>query len=377
MDLEKQQIERELFQKEVVRLSLLHPFLAIEAATGTGKGLSCMKIIEADSTPGKWLVLMPESLQIINFQDDVRKHNMEHIYDKIEDVICYASLHKFEGRELKLWCNETHRLSECRTDISKTIKYSRILVDSATINEDIKERLSLLGHFHYYKLSLKNAIEKGILPPPTIYAIGLELDDKIKRNTSLFGKKEVKLTDRAYVDKFATDLKYWSKRLEDNPKQLWIRNKFNSIGIARKNFFSALKTSKLKELLIELEGKRKVIFTGNIDQCNLVGGEYAVHSKRPKKKQEEILRQFNDKEIENIFFYKMGREGMNLEGIEAVVIVQLSTGNDEGLEFLQTSGRGYRGIAPEIYVLYIKGSKDKDFLDRALETIDKKYVIWK
>jgi len=102
---EKQQIQRQLFQDKAVELSLVHPFLAIQAATSTGKGLSIMRCIEADTSGIKWLILVPEALQIINFQDDVIKHKMEHIYEKVEEIICYASLHKYKGRSLNLILN--------------------------------------------------------------------------------------------------------------------------------------------------------------------------------------------------------------------------------------------------------------------------------
>lgn len=374
MNVEKQKIEREKFQEEGIRLSKVHPFLAIEAATGTGKGLLCMKAIEADETPGKWLVLMPETLQIINFQDDVRKHSMEHIYDKIEDVICYASLHKYEGQKYKLWLNEVHRLSECRTDISKTLEYSRIIADSATISQDIVNRLAELGNFHYYFLSLRRAIEKGIVASPTIYTIPVYLDNHQKRNKAKFGTKIVPMTDEEYVEKLRGDLRYWRKRLDSHPEQGWILGKFNTIGLERKQFFAKCKTLTLYKLLDYLNGRRKVIYTGSATQCDKVGGDLAVHSKKGKKHNEKILKEFNEGLIDSIYFNKMGVEGMNFTDTDVIILVQLATGNDDGLEFLQKLGRGFRSKLPEIYILYIPLSKDQDFLDKALENIDRQYV---
>lgn len=374
MNLEKQQLEREKFQKEGVRLSTIHPFLAVEAATGTGKGLLCMKVIEEDKSEGKWLVVMPEVLQIINFQDDVRKHGMEHIYYKIEEVICYASLYKYEGGEFKIWLNEVHRLSECRTDISKTIKCKKVLADSATISQDIKNRLGEIGRFHYFKLSLMRAIEKGIIASPTIYTIPVPLDNYQTRNKAKFGDKIVPMTDEEYALKLRGDLRYWNNRLEEKPHEVWILNKFKTIGSERKQFFAKCKTPALYKLLDKLEGKRVVVFTGSTAQCDLIGGDLAIHSKKGKKHNAEILKKFNDKEVDKIFFYKMGYEGMNFTDLDAVILVQLSTGNDDGLEFIQKLGRSVRSLFPEVYILYCPISKDQDFLDKALEKIDKQYV---
>jgi len=372
--IDKQQIEREKFQNAARELSIKHAFLAIEAATGSGKGLAVMKCIDANNSGRKWLILVPETLQIINFQDDVRKHNMEHIYDKIEDVICYASLHKFKGQKLNLWLNECHRLSECKTDISKTIDYERIIADSATINEDIKDRLSSLGAFHYLRLSLKKAIETGIIPSPTIYTIPIIVNNTIKRNTVKYGSKIVKLTDRGYIDHLDKNLKYWQQRLAQNPEEDWIIGKFNKIGSERKAFFAKCKTIALTALLLKLKEKRLVCFTGSTEQCDEIGGTLAVHSKKGKKHNESVLKRYNELEISKIYFNKMGREGMNLNKIEAVIIGQLSTGNDEGLEFLQTSGRSYRAQSPEVYILYCKDTKDEKFLEKALQNVDAQYV---
>lgn len=372
--IDKQQIERDKFQNTARELSLIHPFLAIQAATGSGKGLAIMKCIEADNSGRKWLILVPETLQIINFQDDVRKHNMEHLYDKIEDIICYASLHKFKGKRLNLILNECHRLSECKTDISKTIDYQHIIADSATINEDIRERLDSLGSFHYFSLSLKRAIETGIIPSPTIYTIPITVNNTIKRNTVKYGTKIVKLTDRGYIDHLDKNLKYWQQRLAQNPEEDWIKGKFNKIGSERKLFFAKCKTIALTALLLKLKEKRLVCFTGSTEQCDEIGGTLAVHSKKGKKHNESVLKRYNELEISKIYFYKMGSEGMNLKNIEACIIAQLGTGKDDNLSTIQKGGRAMRSDFPELYFLYCKDTKDESWLDKALTEYNPEWI---
>lgn len=367
-------IEQNLFQEKAVELSKEHPFLAIQAITGAGKALAVMKCIDADESGLKWLILMPETLQIINFQDDVRKHKMEHIYDKIEDVICYASLHKYKGRKLNLWLNETHRLSECKTDISQTIEYERIVADSATISEDIKERLATLGDFYYFNLSLKSAIEKGILAEPKIFLIPIKLDNYQKRNKAKFGNKVVPMTDEEYVIKLRGDLKYWAKKLEEDPKKVWINNKFKLIGLERKQFFAKCKTLTVFKLLEQLKSKRIVVFTGSIEQADVLGGNNAVHSGKGKKHNVEILNKFNNKEIDTVFFNKMGVEGMNLTDVEVGIIIQLGTGNDDNLVLTQKGGRIFRSLSPEIYLPYMETSKDEEWMKEAIKIYNPEWV---
>ncbi len=373
-DLEKQQREREKFCSEVLEINKSNNLIAIQAATGIGKGFCVFKSIEQDTSSKKWLILVPEILQIENMKEDIKKHNFLHLYDKIEDIICYASFDKFKGRELNLWCNEVHRLSELKSDISQTLIYDKIIVDSATIPFKVKERLKSLGDFIFIHLPLKEAIERGILPEPSVYKVEVMLDDKIKRNEKMYGDKQAFLTDKSYAEVLDTDLEYWKERFAKNPKEQWIENKLNSIGSTRKKFFTDRKTEKLKELLRDLGNRRYICFTGSIEQCDEVGRQLAVHSKKSKKHNIKTLEDFNNYEIFSIFMNRMGREGLNLSGIEAGIVVQLGTGNDEGLEFLQSFGRSLRSNSPEFYLFYCKGTKDEDFLNKALKNIDEKFV---
>ncbi len=366
--------EKTKFQEAAKLLGNKHDFLAIEAITGSGKGLAVMKCIESDESGLKWLVLVPETLQIINLQDDIIKHSMEHLYDKIEDIICYASIHKYQGRELNVWANEAHRLSECRTDISKTIKYKRIIADSATLSKDIKDRLAQLGNFHYFKLGLKSAIEKGIVAEPVIYTIGIDVDNKIKRNPTKFGDKVISLTDREYIEKIEKEFIYWKTRLVKNPKEKWILGRFNNMGTERKKFFAKCKMEALKSLLKTLENKRWVCFAGTTGQADELNLEHSVHSKRGKKHNVLTLERFNRKEISSIIFHKMGSEGLNLKDIDCVIIPQLSTGKDENLSTIQKGGRAFRSENPEIYILYCKNTKDEEWFKEAIKIYNPSWV---
>jgi len=269
---------------------------------------------------------------------------------------------------------ECHRLSECRTDISATIKYKRIIADSATINDDIKERLTTLGDFYYLNLSLKSAIEKGILAEPKVFLVPVKLDNYQKRNKAKFGTKTVPMTDEEYVTKLRGDLRYWSKKLEEEPKKLWIMNKFKTIGTERKQFFAKCKTLAAFKLLEQLKGRRIVVFTGSVEQCDVLGGNNAVHSKKGKKHNIEILRKFNAKEIDVIYFNKMGSEGMNLEGVELCIMVQLGTGNDDNLSTIQKGGRSFRNSSPEIYIMYCEVSKDEEWMKEAIKIYNPEWV---
>jgi superfamily II DNA or RNA helicase len=67
----------------------------------------------------------------------------------------------------------------------------------------------------------------------------------------------------------------------------------------------------------------------------------------------------------------MLQEGVNLTGIEAGVIIQL---DGEERAFIQKFGRTLRADSPEQYIIYFKGTRDEEYLNNALESIDKNYI---
>ena len=140
-------------------------------------------------------------------------------------------------------------------------------------------------------------------------------------------------------------------------------------GTERKEFLGLMKTSLVPAILEKLEDKRYMCFCTNIEQCDALGGEYSIHSK--KKGNEDIVEKFNNLETNKIFVVFKGIEGMNFNQIESGLFVVL-----EGSErrMFQKFGRLLRAEHPEIYILYYKDTRDEEFLKNAIEGIDKNYI---
>ena len=68
----------------------------------------------------------------------------------------------------------------------------------------------------------------------------------------------------------------------------------------------------------------------------------------------------------------MLQEGMNLTDIQVGVIIQL---DGEERAFIQKFGRTLRAESPEQYIIYYKGTRDEEYLKKALESIDEKYIV--
>ena len=61
------------------------------------------------------------------------------------------------------------------------------------------------------------------------------------------------------------------------------------------------------------------------------------------------------------------KEGVNLKDIDAGIIVQLS---NTDRYFTQVLGRTLRSSNPEQYIIYIKNTRDEEYLTKAISKVD-------
>ena len=137
-------------------------------------------------------------------------------------------------------------------------------------------------------------------------------------------------------------------------------------------YLGELKTVLLKAFTHYIPRKRRyVCFCASVKQANYLSEQNTISSKRPTKLNQMIIDAFNKKELNNIFAVGMINEGMNLNGIEMGIIIQL-----DGKErlFLQKIGRSLRADSPVVYLFYYKGTQDENYLKAALEQIDECFI---
>lgn len=393
----KSNIEKDKIQDISVDLSQSYPTLLLSFATGVGKSLAAIKIIEKNKTK-KWYILCKEINHINNWIDEFKKHDKSYLLDNIE-IFCYDSLHKYLDTEANLILDEGHGITELRLSQIKTIRAHQIIILSATVTQDKKDLLKqITGNLKEYHISISEAIEKGILPSPKVYLIDVFLDNKIINHENIIYKglkKERDIIYCNYEDRIKVFNKYKSVELhinctakqkydmltqevEYNKKQhfklqaKWTEFKWLNSGLKRKVFLAEYKTDMAKRILNYLEDKRLVCFTGSIPQCEDLGGKYVVHSKhKDKKYNQKLIDQFNSEKIDKLFAVNMLREGMNLTNIEAGVIVQL---DNQKLSFVQMLGRVFRSLLPECFVLVVRNTQDEVYLDTVLDGFNTDYI---
>lgn len=376
--------------------------IAIQAATGVGKSKIaidvCNEIATRQVTPLRVLLVVAELAHINNWNAEFVKWNWE---CGTCIIICYASLKKYESTEWDVIIfDEAHHLgSERRLSIFETLRAKNMLFLSATLKESLLSTLEMFcGPIKTIKMGLQEAFNADILPEPKIYLVPLLLDNKTYNQTIVeeWGKKEkripiscsyaerwkylrskksipnatltIRCTQQQKYDYLTEQFLYYKKRYMSCRNEA-IKNKWLQCGSKRKSFLGLQKTEVAERLLKKLKDKRYICFCTNIEQAEALGGANAVHSK--KKNSLGIIQDFNGERIANLFAVGMLQEGVNLTGIEAGVIIQL---DGEERAFIQKFGRTLRADSPEQYIIYFKATRDEEYLNNALESIDKNYI---
>lgn len=395
---------REELQIQALSLIKKNSRVALQWCTGLGKSRAAIEIANyiqdlKDDGNIKVLLVVAESAHKSNWERELSIWNFKPNNITIE---CYASLPKYKDSwwDLVIFDEAHHLGTDLKMDILSSMIADYVVLLSATLPDQIMQAVSVIfGEFETSKVSLKQAIEWGILPEPKVYLIPLTLNSTYPNCTIIeeWGKKEKRVTYRCkyyerweYLrnktkypnvtleisctqqqkyDYLSDQFDYWKKQFFKTNKE-HVKNKWLQVGAKRKRFLGECKTEAARLLLHKLQNKRFICFCISIEQAELLGGRNAIHSE--KKDSLEVIDKFNLKKIDNLFAVGMLQEGQNLTDIEAGVIIQLD-GKERA--FVQKFGRSMRADAPIQFIFYYKNTRDIDYLDIVLEGIDEEYII--
>lgn len=360
-------------QSKAVFLSTVYPILILEHATGVGKSLSAIRIIE--NHKGKWTIMVAETSHINNWINEFKKHGKEYLLDDIT-FSCYASWHK----HLK---EENYILDECHNALNSEIRLAylrevsknckKIVALTATLSQKLKGNFtSIFPNAFFYKIPLDLAIDNKILPEPKIYLIGVELSngDKVipfKKSKSY----SILCSEQEWYNRQEELIEY-RKNVFFRDRAEWSKLRWLEAGSERKRFLANVKTKYAAKLLDKFKDKKLICFTHTIKQSEELSKGYSIHSKVAKELREGMIKDFNEGKITKLFTTKMLREGMNLEGIEVGIIVQLDNNTKS---FYQTIGRVLRSQFPEYYIIYVKDTQDEVYVRNALQGFNPNYLI--
>ena len=346
----------------------------------------------------KILLVVAENAHKDNWKKEFIKWGLKSNDITIE---CYASLPKYKESwwDLIIFDEAHHLDTNLKIDILLGIVAEYVLLLSATLPDTLIQILTeIFGKFKVSKVSLKEAINEGMLPQPKVFLIPLKLNSTIYNCTITeeWGDKDKRVTYKCtypqrwefirnkkkypnvtlhisctQLQKYAyltEQFEYW-KNSYMRSRQEYMKNKWLQAGSQRKRFLGNIKTEYVKILLKKLQRKRLICFCASIEQADYLGKDKSIHSK--KSNSLEIINAFNNKEINRLFAVGMLQEGQNLEGIQAGIIVQLDNAERA---FIQKFGRTIRADSPQQYIFYYENTRDIDYLENVFEGVDEAYI---
>ena len=426
---------RDELQDEALRTVLGYRRLVLNWGTGVGKSRVAVRLVDHLVGKGKdsILLLVQETAHKVNwgkeFEEVLGKDRAKAVLETVT-VECYASLPKYADT---VWdciiADEAHHLrSDNRTAILSTMGARYFLCLSATLSENgdadqlVKTLEDTFGHFESLSFGVQDAINNDIIGEPAIHLHVLDIkkisrpqrvlldwgmpwmlreepqevtyDEALRRleHRGEDGYKTFRVTctcsaEQAYdlmnrllearkqerddLMESISNEKDKAARSAMCRKVTYLENAAKQAGLRRKNLLGQCKTAFAEWLLERLDerGTKYVCFCTDVEQVKALGGDNAIHSGRSGNL--GVIDSFNEGAISNIFAVDMIKEGQNLNGIQAGVIVQL--GGKER-DFVQKLGRALRSREPEQHLIVIDHTRDVDYLKVALGNIDKKYV---
>lgn len=390
-------MDKDIIQNKAVSLLQYHKAIILEWGTNVGKSRAFIKIQEKLQAK-KVLVVVAEVLHQSNWKTQYEEYNKELLNGVT--FICYQSLHKYMGESFDLIClDEVHWLTNTRVAFLKSIKCKYLIGLSATINNKARGLLyELVPEYFVYKIGLKEAIESNLVSSPIFYLYPLDIGsdalkssfiikrgngkkqiscsfknykkivyDKLKTNYEL----EVQCTAKEHLEYLESSIQYYKEQVVKPNAPPLVEMKLKRLGLERKLLFGTKKTE-IVEKFLKGFNKRFLCFCVNIQQANILGKDYAIHSINTDN--DILLSKFNNGEVNRLFAVKMLQEGVNLINIEASIIIQL---DKELRSFVQKSGRALRSKeTPEIHVFYFKNTSDENYLQNAIFGIKKEYIYY-
>lgn len=394
-------LNKTTLQEMAVKSLVENKRVALQWATGVGKGYTAVKAIK-EIKPTNVLIVVAETAHKKNWAEEIEKAGGVDFTVTQITIECYASLKKYSKTSWDMVIlDEAHHVgSDIRLEAFSSMKCNMILVLSATLDVELLQCLDMIfGKFISIKIGIQESIDEGYLPEPKICLIPLELDyihrtetieeswgKSAKRNTivcqtmkeswsyrknkKMFPNTKliIKCTEYEKYHYLTEQMDFWMKRYISTRQEVF-KTKALQLGSKRKAYLGGIKTPYVLRLMESLKSKRYICFCTDILQADVLGGDNAIHSK--KSNNQQIIDAFNDGKKNSLFAVGMAQEGMNLNDIQAGVIVQLD-GKERA--FIQKFGRTLRAKNPVQYIFYYKFTQDEKWLNNDLEGIDKKFI---
>lgn len=361
--------------------------LLLEAATGFGKSLTAIKLVNwitssaYKSHKPKMLLLVAKIVHKQTWKDEIEKWGGINADVTME---CYESLHKHteEFFEFVVMDECHHIASEARMEALKTIKYGYMLGLSATIPRNVKAFFRYNYHSQVVSCDIIEAIDSEVLPEPTIMLFPLQVENtRMSETIELNPKAKGPIVYGEYKDywrlkkqKVHAILKCTQKqKLMDLDKTIeWYKKKAMGGNMALKQtwlymcgkrleFLADCKMQWVKLILHHLDKERTITFCKTIAQTEQLG-KNCIHSQN--KDATKVYDDFNNKKIDHITAVNILNENANLVDCRYGIFCNITSSE---IITQQRQGRLLRHKDPVMVIPYYVGTREEELVKKGIE----------
>lgn len=378
---------REEVLKEVKAIPNRNVLLTLP--TGFGKSKNAIERVKhlAKKRHKNLLIVVPKNVLKVNWADEIAKWWSD---CKLNITFTtYVSFPKHKGSWDFIIFDEAHHLSErCREALCDfAVEYTVLL--SATVKKDLKEELKeVFDDLYYYNATLREAIDNGVLPDPTVYLLPLTLDNKLPNERII---KNPKAKGRVIYSSWAE--RWFYMRQKNNPVHIfctqaqylddlnsqieWFKNRRGNVACRnrwlklcgdRLKYLSDCKVPMVLKILQHCKHQRTLTFCNSIEQTKKLG-EHCINSQNSKSN--DVLELFNKGIVHHITACNMLNEGMNLADCRVGIYANL---NSSETIIKQRAGRLLRHPHPVIIIPYYKGTREEELVNKMLEDYNPELV---
>lgn len=343
-------------------------YLILELITGYGKtkiaidlaNHICDRVFRNDQCPTNILILVHRRVHKLEWKKEIQKWGG--IKSDYITMACYRSIHKYKDIYFDVViADEMQHLSERALESLEQIHITEAFIGlSATIKDDLRNYFKYRHNAAIINCGLKEAVEDGVLPEPTVYLLPLELDNKLFKYKTKRFNKQVILTQAGYYNDMS-GLINWYKSKFMHSGNARLKNMWLSMAGKRLKWLSEQKEDLIKSLLVKLDKCRTITFCSSIKQSEKLG-KYNITSKN--KDSERNLELFNEEKIDHITACNMLNEGVNLFNCRIGIFCNLSSSE---IIVKQRMGRLLRHEKPIIVVPYFKNTREEELLSLITE----------
>lgn len=324
----------------------------------------CDRVYRNDESPTSVLILVAKTVHKQTWANEIEKWGgVKTDYVTIE---CYESLKKYKGTYFDIViADEMQHLSDARLEILDTLHINEAFIGlSATIKRDMRDYFIDNYDATIIKCGLREAVEDGVLPEPTVYLLPLSLDNtKYLYKTKRFGKNII-TTQRGYYESISSLIE-WYKNKFFNSRNERIKNLWLSTAGKRLKWLAEQKEPIVLSLLDKFKNHKTLTFCSSIEQSERLG-KYNITSKN--KDSIKNLEMFNNNKIKHITACNILNEGVNLTNCRIGIFCNL---NSSEIVVKQRVGRILRHKSPIIILPYFKDTREEELIEKMTEEYSK------